>query len=230
MQPIKVILAEDNPDALEIIKFYLEQLKTYHIVDICMDGESLVSSVMINKPSLVITDINMPKLSGIDAIKECIQLQEDLKFIFITSYDEYAVQAYELFAVDYVVKPVIRSRLYTALHRAEKLLQTKKRVPVKNNGIHYFLSPDEILFIEKNGKKAIIHTENKIYESYDNMTYFRQLLNSDRFISSHRSYIVNLDKISHVMPKNQTHLIYFGNYPHYAYASKSKVEDLLRTI
>ncbi|MGB8461394.1 MAG: response regulator, partial [Priestia megaterium] len=119
MNKINLIIADDNEDSVEILDYFIEQLPEFEVISICKDGEQLVQEVMAKSPDLLLVDINMPTINGVDAIKKCLRIKPNLNFIFITGYDEFAVKAFELSALDYIVKPIEKTRLYMALERAK---------------------------------------------------------------------------------------------------------------
>lgn len=237
MNPIKVLIVDDNLDSQEILQFFVEQLPDFKIIGICNDGEQLVESVMMHKPDLILADINMPKKDGVQAIKECLLFNKELKFIFITGYDDYAVEAFNLSAIDYVVKPVEKARLYVALEKAKQVIgqshhhtiidkpDKSSLLPIKFNGSIFYVPLNDILFIEKSGKKCMIYTTTSIFETYENISELQTQL-SNNFFQTHRSYIVNLKKISHITPKNETFLVYFPNSDKYAHVSRLKINEL----
>lgn len=236
MSKIKVLIADDNQDSLEIIAYYVEQFSSdFEIVGLCDDGIQLVEQVMIKKPDLVLMDIQMPMKNGIDVAKECLALNPKLKFIFITGYDEFAVQAFAISAVDYIVKPIEKTRLYLALEKAKNSLVVsnsyhptnswKKRLSIRYNGSFYFIPFDEIIFIEKVGKKCVIHTQSNTYETNEIISELLKNLD-DTFFQTHRSYLVNLKMISHITPMHETYFVYFLNFEKHAHASKLKIIEL----
>ncbi|TYR79781.1 response regulator transcription factor [Priestia megaterium] len=241
MDKIKLIIADDNHDSVEILTYFIEQLPEFELIGTCHDGEQLVQEAMTKNPDLLLVDINMPHISGMDAIKECLKIKSDLKFIFITGYDEFAVKAFELSALDYIVKPIEKTRLYMALERAKKSIQLQskhmeksqqklKRLPVKFNSSTYYVPIDDIIFIEKSGKKCLIFTQSRTYETYENISEMYMYLDPTIFSQTHRSYIVNLQKISHITPKNETYLVYFLDFDEYAHISKLKIQEVQKQI
>ncbi|WP_339147528.1 MULTISPECIES: LytTR family DNA-binding domain-containing protein [unclassified Sutcliffiella] len=235
MKPINVVIVDDNQDSLEILEFFIGELKEFIIVDTCRTGEELIDSVMKNEVDLVIADINMPGKNGMVAIKECLEFSPSLKFIFVTGYNEFAVEAFAISAVDYIVKPIEKIRLYKALERAKTQLiservesgekSSNKRLSVRSNSSFYYIPFEDIIFIEKSGKKCIIYTTSQAVETYENISdIFEQL--DQTFYRTHRSYIVNLRMISHITPKNETYFAYFSNLEKYAHISKLKINEV----
>lgn len=233
MTPFKVLLADDHQDSLEVVEAYIKEHPNFDVIATCNDGEELVSKIAIFKPDIVITDVKMPKLNGVEAIKKAMQFNEKLKVIFVTGYDEFAVEAFNLEAVDYIVKPVELPRLYAALEKTQtdnrlKVLTTmnsRKKLPFKFNGSMFFIPYDDIFFIEKTGKKCLIHTKEGTFETYERISVLARLLDKSFFLS-HRSNIVNLDNILYIKPKNETFLAYFRNFDKHAHISKLKIKEI----
>ncbi|MDT2047630.1 LytTR family DNA-binding domain-containing protein [Bacillus sp. 1780r2a1] len=237
---VKVLIADDNIDSIEILEYFISQVPGFDLIGSCRDGEELIQQVMVQSPELILVDINMPSMSGLEAVKECLKIKPDLRFIFITGYDQFAVEAFELSALDYIVKPIEKQRLYVALERAKKTLakqekdnSTKsraKRLPVKFNGSTYYIPINEIVFIEKSGKKCLIFTQLRTYETYENISDIYMYLDPNVFSQTHRSYIVNLEKVSHITPRNETYLVYFLNFDEYAHISKLKIQEVQKQL
>ncbi|MFV8828222.1 LytR/AlgR family response regulator transcription factor [Alkalihalobacterium sp. APHAB7] len=232
---IKVVIAEDHIDAQEIIASFIEPLKTFEVIGIVDNGESLLELNFNRKPNLIIADINMPKLNGIEAISSCLKVNPDLKFIYTTAYDDYAVKAFDLNAVDYVMKPIKQDRLYIALERVSALLLNQSQVgkkeilTIKRDSTSYFIHFSKIVCIEKENRKTIIHTEDQKYETNESLDSMFKRLN-DHFFRTHRSFIVNVNYISHIVLEGETYFAYFRNYPHYAHVSKRRINELYKTL
>lgn len=241
MEQARIIIVDDNEDSLDIMQYFIEQLPDFFIVDKCKNGEELVDSIMKTDPDVILLDINMPKLNGMEAMRSCLRIKSDLIFIFITSYDEYAVQAFELSALDYLVKPIEKTRLYTALEKVKKVrkqvtVQEKaatnhtQRLFIKDNNNYFYIPQHDIIFIEKIGKKCHIYTPQKTYTTSEAIGDLMRQLPEDTFFMSHRSYILNLTKISQIKAINQTYLAFFLNTDKYAHVSKLKIEELQHKI
>jgi diguanylate cyclase (GGDEF)-like protein len=119
---IKIVIADDHEPSRRIIRRFLEPLDQITIVGEAGSGEELIRAVADNEPNLVLVDINMPKMNGIQAIKECLSLNPGLKVIFITGHNEYAVEAFDVSAVDYIVKPIEKHRLEVAIEKAKTII------------------------------------------------------------------------------------------------------------
>jgi two-component system, LytTR family, response regulator len=240
MNPIKIILADDHEDSIEIMEYFIRDLSDFEIVGSCHNGDKLVEEVMLKKPDLVLTDINMPMKNGMQAIKECLSFSPDMKFIFITGYDEYAVKAFEIAAVDYIVKPLEKIRLYQALVKAKAIISFEQSepqmeefnmniLPLKDQHSIQFIPLTNIYFIEKAGKKCLVYTKTGIYETSETMAKILTRLDAS-FFQSHRSYIINLNEISQITPQNETFIVYFKDCDKQASISKLKINEVRERI
>ncbi|MDQ0974595.1 two-component system LytT family response regulator [Neobacillus niacini] len=242
MNPIKVLLADDNLASLEIMKYFISDLPDFQLVGQCENGEELVEKVMVKKPDLVLTDINMPKKNGVKAIRECLSFCPNVKVIFITGYDEFAVEAFEIAAVDYIVKPVEKIRLYQALEKAKNFINLEQRkkeshfpkvnrdvLAVRDVNCTLIIPMNHIYFIEKAGKKCLIYTDTEVYETNETISRIATLLD-ESFFQAHRSYIINLQKITQIMQQNETFIAFFKDIDKHAGISKLKINEVRARI
>lgn len=233
MEPLSVIVAEDHSYSMEIIIEFIEKFPGTKIIDQAVDGEELVYKTILNKPDIVIADINMPKKDGMSAIRECLYHNPNLKVIFVTAYSEYATQAFDLNAVDYVVKPVKMDRLFRALENAKnaisqqssKLTDESKRLYVRQGANHHYIPKDNLLFLEKVKYKVLIHTVDHTFETQETLDYYMDMLDRD-FYRSHRSYIINLKRLTNIQPSGNTFLAYFNNYDSPAFIAKTQLNNI----
>lgn len=235
---IKTVLADNHADSLEIIETFVQRHPGFEIVGKCSDGEELINLVVRNKPDLVITDIKMPKVDGMEAIKKCRQFDTNVNFIIVTSFDDYAVEAFNVAAIDYILKPYSMARFYVALEKAinmitknnpKKSMNSRNKLKIKSNGSMYFIPLEDIYFIEKQGKKCLIHGKEKTYETTESINELYKKLNQS-FYLSHRSNIINLKKVSHITPSNETYLAHFEGFHHHAHISKLKIKEINEKI
>lgn len=245
MTKIKIVIAEDDPTALEIVRQLVSPLTDFEIVGTAKNGMELVDLNFNLMPHLALVDVRMPQLDGIQAIEECIKVNPALKFIFITAYQEYAVKAFDLAAVDYIVKPLEKTRLYRALQKARteiRLIAAEgvpsdmvtgsrseatfmKQLIIKSQSAISIIPFKSILFVEKSNRKTLIHTREKSYQTYETLESLKKKL-GEEFIASHRSFIVNLHHICEIRNDGETFSIHFFGSTKHAYASKLKVQEL----
>lgn len=240
MQRINIIIAEDHAPSRKVLSRFIELLPDFRVVEVVADGEELIQQVLTLKPELVLVDINMPRLNGVDAVKECIKMKPGLKFIFVTAYDDYAVEAFNMFATDYVMKPVERNRLFLALERAkqeivsENRMETRERhkkkvLPIQFKHTHYYIPMKDILFIERVDRKSMIHTNDQQFQTYETLESLKQSLDHT-FYQTHRSYIVHIPSIYSISVSGNTFLAHFKNYEHGAFIAKQKINFIRKLI
>jgi diguanylate cyclase (GGDEF)-like protein len=120
---IKIVIADDHEASRKFVRRFLASMDGISVVAEASDGEDLVKQIVIHQPNLVLVDISMPKMNGIKAIKECLKINPELKVIFITGHNEYAVEAFDISAVDYIMKPLERNRLAVAVDKARSIIK-----------------------------------------------------------------------------------------------------------
>ena len=241
MEELKVIIADDTTTSRTVLRRFLESFQNISIVGEAENGEELLQKVAVEEPHLVLVDISMPILNGIEAIRSCMQILPQLKVIFITGHDDYAVEAFNLSAVDYIVKPVERVRLLQAVEKARQAVKSRndqllkefsnmkeglKRLVLRAERTIHFIPFPDILFIEKTARKAVVHTKLKKIESNETLGALLKRLDTG-FLQTHRAYIVNFAHVSSIVPSGDTNLVYFHNDDRQAYISKHKLNEVL---
>lgn len=231
---MRVLIAEDHAPSRKLLKHLIKPLQNFQIVGEVENGEDLICMVMKEKPDLILVDINMPFLNGVEAVKSCKKIVPLIQVIFITGHDNFALEAFDVNAIDYIMKPIDRDRFYTALDRAEAISKLpygneqqyiKKDLMVKHSNQFSFIPLDDIIFIERADRKAVIHTVDQKIVLNEALTNLEETLDS-RFSTSHRSYIINLQYLKKIETTGQTYKAYFKNYEETAKISKNKLSEL----
>lgn len=206
-----VLIIDDEPPARQIIRDYLKGYPKLEIIGEFADGFSALKGIQELQPDLVFLDIQMPKLTGF----EMLELLEDPPLIiFSTAYDQFAIKAFEMNAIDYLLKPYSRDRFDQAVGKAingltsgrpeskqvENLLQAMEeqpdylaRVAVKIRHKVHVIPTQDIRYIEADGDYVTLHTEKEKFLKEKTMKYFESHLDPSRFIRIHRSTIINVD-------------------------------------
>lgn len=208
---LRVIIVEDESPARELIKAFLKSHENIEILTECSDGFSGVKAINENKPDLVFLDIQMPKLTGFEVLE---LLDEMPEIIFTTAFDQYAIKAFELSAVDYLMKPFSKRRfdeaidkVYTRLHQkresGENLQTLAKRVKedakeierlfVKTGTKIDVVAVADIIRIEALDDYVEIFTAEKKYVKKETMNFLEQSLPEETFVRVHRSSIINVN-------------------------------------
>ena len=229
MRRMKVVIAEDDNLTRNVLVGLIQSFPSYQIVGEAKNGEELIKKVIKEKPDIVLTDIIMPTLNGMDAVKTCKKFQPNLHVIFITGREEFAIEAFTVSAIDYILKPVEQIRLYKALEIARDYIESsnnrnnnRRKIAVKEKNTQYFIPIKDILFIEKESRKTIIHTISQTFESSETLSEIEVKLNAN-FYQSHRSNIININHVSKIEAIGESYLVYFFNYDKTARISKQKI-------
>jgi two-component system, LytTR family, response regulator len=215
MEKIRAILVDDEESARDVLQnLLLRFCPEVELLAKCNDVLQAVEVIKEQEPDLVFLDIEMPNYAGY----ELVNFFEDIPFeiIFVTAYDQYAIRAFELAAIDYLLKPVDIARLKSAVARARQqfdmkqqaqrlqllsaTLETKqvKNIIVSDKGYQQAVAFDDIIAIEAQESYCILHTSEKRFVASKNLKHFETLLESlPRFIRVHKSWIINRDHIVH---------------------------------
>jgi two-component system, LytTR family, response regulator len=209
---IKVIIIEDEQPARDLVKHYLSSHSNIEVIGEFADGFSGLKGINELKPDLIFLDIQMPKLTGFELLE---LLDEYPQIIFTTAFDQFALKAFEMNAVDYLLKPFSQERFDQAVSKVseqkEKLGISEKvkklsehvaenielldRVVVKTGSKIKVIPVDQILYVESQDDYVMIYTTDGKYLKQQTMKYFEQHLDPKNFIRIHRSYIANIDAI-----------------------------------
>jgi DNA-binding LytR/AlgR family response regulator len=200
---ITCLIIDDEPLAINVIKSYLEQINDFEIVNTFTNAIDALNFLKDNSVDLVFLDINMPLLDGINFIKS---LEEKPLIIITSAHSEFAVEAYELDLLDYLVKPISFPRFHQAVNKLRKIKSsqqpasktTNKRPSIfvkidKKKMKKIYL--DEILVIESLKDYLKISTSTNRYIIHQTLTSFTEQLPPDKFIRIHRSYTISIDEI-----------------------------------
>ncbi len=214
MSKLRTVIVDDEEPARTLLKHYLANIEGVELVAECSNGFEAVKAITELKPAVVILDIQMPKLNGFEVLE---LIEEPPAIIFSTAYDEFALKAFEVHAVDYLLKPYSKERLSEALERVHKNSGQKQReilrtvvdsvntskTPVERilikEGTRVVIIPvDSIIYIEAQDDYAAIHCEGKVYLKQQRMAKLETILDRTKFVRIHRSYILNVEHLSRI--------------------------------
>ncbi|KAF2955852.1 LytTR family DNA-binding domain-containing protein [Marinitoga sp. 38H-ov] len=192
---IKVAIIDDEYYARESLKDLITEMTTFEIIGCFESVEDFLKNKKNNDPDVIFLDIELPKLNGIKASKYL----NNYKIVFVTAYSEYAVDAFEVNALDYLTKPVSEVRFLETINRIEETLNKKNiitTIAVEHNNEIIFLNFEDIFYFEYFNKNILAITENNEYilKHYKNIGKLETDLPKN-FIRIHKSYIINLNYI-----------------------------------
>lgn len=245
MNKLRTLIIEDEEPARNLVKAYLADNPHLELVGECADGFSGVKAINELKPDLVFLDIQMPKLTGF----EMLELLDDLpEIVFTTAYDQYAIKAFELSAVDYLMKPFSRARFHEAVDKVMQRIQNKQpdtgklqqlsrqakennttkveRLFVKTGSKIDVIPIDTIHRIEAEDDYVEIHTDKGKFLKYDTMNYLEKCLPDDIFVRVHRSHIININLIEKMEKYGKDSYLVILKDKSKVNVSKSRVKEL----
>jgi len=227
MQKITAIIVDDEPLAREIIRNYSLSNQQLEVVAECGDGFEALRQIQSFKPELLFLDIQMPKLDGFELL-EVLEYQPVI--IFTTAFDQFALKAFEMNAVDYLLKPFAKERFDTAIQKAiQRVYVTKNEAvkPIESLKSHLaevrgiidrivtrlgskvtVIPVDRIWYLESADDYVMIYSELGNHLKEKTMKYFEEHLPQDNFVRIHRSSIINMSQIAAIEPYTKdTHVI-----------------------
>ena len=246
MQTIKAIIIDDEKLGRDIIKEYLDDHPRIEILAECRDAHEALDAINKHQPDLLFLDIQMPEINGFELLE---MLEQHPKIIFSTAYDQYAIKAFEVNAVDYLLKPYDVERFNLALQRAihslqsdqgqddtiKKLLQSiqpaaqyLERLLIKQAGRIVIISCKEISSIKALDDYAEIRTQKESFLIQQSLNHLEQRLNPDQFVRVHRSYIVNIDAIRDIVALSGSRYKLFLKDGNEMFVSRSGYKKLQR--
>ncbi len=202
---MKCIIVDDNKMARMAMKQLVSQVKDLELVQECTDAMEAYNSINKQAVDLLLLDIEMPGMTGLELIKNLGNRKPLI--IFTTAKKDYAVEAFELNVVDYLIKPIAPSRFLQSIERANEAVASNKQevsvgeqefVFIKDNGVLKRISVDDILYLEAMGDYVKVHTAHKFHVLHATLKSIEEKLPSSKFLRVHRSYIVSLNKIDFI--------------------------------
>jgi two-component system LytT family response regulator len=213
-RPLRVLIVDDEDPARAILREYLDRAGGVEIVGECRNGFEAVKAASDLHPDLLFLDIQMPKLNGFEVLE---LLGRDTAVVFVTAFDEHAIRAFEVNAVDYLLKPVSPERVATALERARKRVEVRAPMPVPElvaaarpagaplarllvrQGPKVHVIPAEKLdWVEAQDDYVSLRSEGKSYLKQQTLTDLEKQLDPSRFVRIHRSYLLNLERLARI--------------------------------
>ena len=219
---IRTVIVDDEDLARERIQSLLEQQPDIEIVGLCSDGTSAIETIDREHPDLVFLDVQMPGMDGFEVV-ENLDPEHMPAIVFVTAYDGHALRAFEINALDFLLKPFDQARFEKALERArsqvnrdrsslidarlvsllEGLHEERKypeRLIVKSGGRVFFVRTEDIDWVEASGNYVKIHAKGEAHLIRESMKNMETKLDAKIFVRIHRSAIVNIDRIKELEP------------------------------
>lgn len=220
---IKTLLIDDEPLAIAELQSMLKNYPELDVVATSTDAQDGIEKIRLHDPQLLFLDINMPGKSGFDLLTE---LNESPEVIFVTAYDQFAIKAFEVNALDYILKPVNPERLKEAVTKVirkksqtegEKELDINKRIFIKDGEQCFFVSIHQIFYIESVGNYVRLHFRDKKAMLHRSLNYLEEKLPDEHFFRTSRQEMINVNFIKNIVP-------YFSNTLQVEMESGTKID------
>jgi two-component system, LytTR family, response regulator len=213
-QTLRVVIVDDEPLARAVIREFLKAHPGVEVIADCGNGFEAVKAVTDLSPDLMFLDVQMPKLDGFEVLE---LIGRAIPVVFTTAYDQYALRAFEVHAVDYLLKPFNEERFAEALTRARSRIQAQElppidqlvaearprqgpveRVLIRDGSQVHVLPVDRIDYVEAQDDYISYHADGKDYLKDQTMAAAEALMDPARFVRIHRSYLLNIERIARV--------------------------------
>lgn len=211
---LRIAVVDDEPLARSVVREYLADMPDVEIVAECANGFEAVKAVSDLQPDVVLLDVQMPKLDGFEVVE---LIGHDVAVVFVTAYDQYALKAFEVHAIDYLLKPFVRERLLQALDHARVALKSGKqlpiqslaaaarppetyaaRIPVRDGAKVHVLPVEKIEYVQAQDDYVCFRCEGKDYLKEQPLAQVEASLDPARFVRIHRSFLLNIDRLARV--------------------------------
>ncbi len=227
MEKIRTIIIEDEEPGRNLLKSYLAAIPQIEVIAECENGFEGIKSINELKPALIFLDVQMPKITGFEMLE---LLDHRPEIIFTTAYNQYAINAFEYSAVDYLLKPFPKDRLLQAVDKVIERLgddqregsvtnhielpedEKLNRIVVKDRNKIHIIPVENILYIESQDDYVMIYTAEGRFLKQMTMKYFEIHLPEREFVRIHRSYIIKVDQIAEIQQYDkEAHIVILKN-------------------
>lgn len=202
---LKVLIADDDPIIASFLKKVIEEVPNVRVIGVVNNGKEAVRLVDIHRPQAVFLDIDMPETNGIEAARQMAEIDRDIKFVFVTAHPDFALDAFELYSFDYIMKPFKENRVKTTVRKLkekiflEQSAKSKQGLMIEVDGKKVFFDPAEIVFVESRKHKLLFKTVNGQYLTSGDLSSLEERLGLYDFFRCHKGYLVNLKQLKEVV-------------------------------
>lgn len=248
---MKILIIDDEKPALDELTYLISQFEGIEIIGSFTDPTKSLEFILLNEVEVVFIDISMPTMDGFTLAEAIHRLSNPPLIVFATAFNEYAVKAFEINAVDYLLKPISEERLLDTIERLRKkillnsndekginnIIKTNHennenvKIPFWKNDRIYLVKPTDIIYCASiEGETKVICTSGEFY-CKDTLSYFEDILNKHNYYRCHRSYLIGLDYINEIIPWfNNTYIIKFENIDEEIPVSRRNIKEFKKLL
>ncbi|MDA8211424.1 MAG: LytTR family DNA-binding domain-containing protein [Clostridia bacterium] len=240
---LRVLIADDEPVIREYLRHILEEIEGVQVIGEAENGYEAVAKAKELNPHVLFLDIEMPDLTGLQAARILAKNEQEIFFVFVTVHPDFALQAFDIYSFDYILKPFRPERVQKTVGKIRELLANKGnaavvmrkdfsgKLVIKCGFDLVFIDFNQIIFLEKDKKKTIIYTVNGKYETYESINEIGKRMDYNVFFRGHKSYLINLDMVERLSPGSSASLcVHFKNCTQKAYISRLHLKQLVNLL
>ena len=244
MEPIRALIADDDAGMRLLMRKLLEKSGGFVLCGEASDGAKLLALAAEHRPQLVLLDVEMPSVSGVDCARELQDSDPQTILIFATAHDKYMADAFEVYAFDYLLKPFKAERALATLERAKSVLKTREdaaqsakpveprpqsgRILLKHRDGVSVINMEDILLVQREERATVLYTVNDgRYVTGDSLADIEARLDPALFMRCHKSYIINLSHVDSISPYGRwTYVVKLRGTRRDALITHEKYEEL----
>jgi two-component system LytT family response regulator len=232
-------MADDEPGVLLLLHSIFSELEGAMVVGTAENAADAIKLIEEKTPSVAFLDVELPDMTGIELAEKIRKVKPDLPIVFITAHQEYSLDAFKLYASDYILKPIDRERVKTTFRRIQQMLKMLEKsnpsdnlqrstISINLGNERVFVKLSDIFYIEKHGRHTLIHCTNGKFETRETLQELEQHLGRE-FFRSHKSCIINTDHIERIInyPNSSYYEVKFKDYKGKALLSRDRVQALM---
>ena len=238
--PVKVVMADDEPGVMLLLCSILSKLEGALVIGTAENANDAITLIKEHNPDLAFLDIELPDMKGIDLAEKLRDIKPDMAIVFITAHQEYSLDAFKLYASDYILKPIDEERVKSTFQRIYKMLEISKnsntssytkpsRISINLGDERIFIKLNEIFYIERSGRHTLISCTNGKFKTRQTLQELEKHLGK-MFFRSHKSFIINTDRIEKIVsfPNSSYYEVKFNNCEDKALLSRDRMSELMK--
>lgn len=212
---LRVVLVDDERPSLDELEFLLTDCSSCNVIEKFTNPVAALEYIKMEEPDVVFLDINMPVLDGLSLAEEMLKLNIRTSIVFASAYDHYALSAFDMNAIDYVLKPYDKDRIFKAIRKIRSKLESPSpkrsydesmihkiqkvnKIPIWKGDKIILVQIEDIIYCQLLDGELLLHTASDTYIMNDTLSNLESKLPGEFFFKTHRSYIINLLKVSEV--------------------------------
>lgn len=238
----RVLIVDDEAGMRLLISKAVTKMDGFDVIGEAASGEEALNLFRKNLPEIVFLDVELDGMSGVECAEKILEINPKTMIIFATGHNEYMPRAFEIYAFDYIIKPFKIDRIFQTLDRIKGILKESTefkvedkirpsksldKLIIKNKEGISFVDSSDIILIQREDKSTVIYTASERFVTSEALTDIEEKLDTNKFMRSHKSYIINISKISKIFPYGRwTYVVKLKDTEMDALMTHEKYEEL----